>query len=91
MIVVEMKKEELGPTYFAYIEDKIRQRNNKLHLNGTIRSILYSRKGLRNTVQYENPEELNVRRRAVGLCAIQLELWSEAQELPESLKGVKFK
>jgi hypothetical protein len=34
--------------------------------------------------------ELNVRRRAVGLCSIQLEMWSEARALPLSLNEIVF-
>ena len=91
MIFDEIEKGTVYPFYYAVIEDNIRQKANKLQLNGTINSRLYRRKDLVNTIHYEAPEELNVRRRAVGLCSIQLQLWSQARDLPLSLKEVQFK
>ena len=91
MIFIEMEKGNLKPFYYAVLEDNIRSARNQNQLNGTINYFYKDSKDKTNAVVYENPDELNIRRRAVGLCPIQLELWSEARELPESLKGVKFK
>ena len=75
----------------TFIDDNIRYSRNQPQLYGTMTVIISNGTEGINSVIYENPEELNVRRRAAGLCTIHLELWSEAKELPESLKGVKFK
>ena len=91
MIFAEMEKGTVYPFYYAAIEDKMRQRTNSPQLNGTISSRFYRLNNIVNTIEYEKPEELNLRRRAVGLCSIQLEMWSEARELPESLKEIEFK
>jgi hypothetical protein len=89
MIFTEIEKGTIYPFYYAAIEDYMQRRLNKPKLYGTITSRYNGISG--KSVQFENPEELNVRRRSVGLCSIQLEMWSEARELPESLKEVIFK
>jgi hypothetical protein len=89
MILDEIEKGTIYPFYYAAIEDYMQRRLNKPKLYGTITSRYNGISG--KSVQFENPEELNVRRRSVGLCSIQLEMWSEARELPESLKEVIFK
>tara|TARA_B100000809_G_scaffold119529_1_gene117774 strand:+ start:6977 stop:7885 length:909 start_codon:yes stop_codon:yes gene_type:complete len=81
MIFAEMKTGKLKPFYYALIEDRIELNKNKVQKFGTIPYNL----------KFKNPEELNIRRKAVGLCSIQLEMWSEARELPKSLKEVNFK
>lgn len=90
-IDVEMGKGNLKPFYYAFIEDNNRFSRNQLQFYGTMPVILSNGTNRINSIKYENPEELNLRRKSVGLCSIQLELWSEARELPESLKNVEFK
>jgi hypothetical protein len=91
MIFTEIGKGTIYPFYYAAIEDYMRYRKRRPQWYGTMNYIYKSSIDYTNGVQFENPEELNVRRRSVGLCSIQLEMWSEARELPESLKGVIFK
>ena len=91
IIFAEMEKGTVYPFYYAAIEDRMRQRTNSPQLNGTINIRFNSRNSSVNSIEYEKPEELNLRRRAVGLCSIQLEMWSEARELPESLKEIEFR
>tara|TARA_B100000809_G_scaffold266671_1_gene330628 strand:+ start:1943 stop:2923 length:981 start_codon:yes stop_codon:yes gene_type:complete len=91
MILEEIVKGTIYPFYYAAIEDRIRLGTRQPQLYGTVPVIFNSRTDLSNGIQYENSEELNIRRRAVGLCSIQLDLWSRARELPESLKKIKFK
>lgn len=91
MIFTEIEKGTIYPFYYAAIEDYMRYRKRRPQWYGTMNYIYKSSIDYTNGVQFENPEELNVRRRAVGLCPIQLEMWSEARELPISLKEVEFK
>ena len=91
MIFSEIEKGTIYPFYYAAIEDNIRLSRSQPQVYGTIPIIYKKSKDVSNGVQYENPEELNIRRRAVGLCSIQLELWSRARELPLSLKEIEFK
>jgi hypothetical protein len=92
MIFVEMKNGTIYPFYYAAIEDYICRSRSQPFVYGIINTVYNKFIGTSGkTAQYENPEELNVRRKAVGLCSIQLEMWSEARELPESLKEVNFK
>lgn len=91
LIGKEIKKGTIYPFYYAAIEDRIRLVANKPQYYGTMTVMHRNSADGTNLIQYENPEELNVRRKAVGLCSIHLEMWSEAIELPKSLKGVEFK
>jgi len=91
MIYVEIEKGTIYPFYYAAIEDRIRLGSKQPQLYGTMTVIHRTSKDGINSIQYENPEELNIRRRAIGLCSIQLEMWSEARELPKSLKRIEFK
>jgi hypothetical protein len=88
MVFIEMEKGNLYPFYYASIVDYIRLSNAQPLVYGTLTSFDQPPD---EVVQFEAPEELNMRRRAVGLCSFQLELWSEARELPESLKAIDFK
>ncbi|NQX99209.1 MAG: hypothetical protein HRT73_15220 [Flavobacteriales bacterium] len=91
MIFTEIEKGSIYPFYYAAIEDRIRLGSKQSQLYGTMIVIHSRSKDGRNSIQYEKPEELNIRRRAVGLCSIQLEMWSRAIELPLSLKEIDFK
>jgi hypothetical protein len=92
MILDEIDKGTIYPFYYAVIEDYISWGRSQPFIYGTIKSVYNKFVGASGkTAKYENPEELNVKRRSVGLCSIQLEMWSEARELPESLKEVIFK
>ncbi|MDG1476038.1 MAG: hypothetical protein P8Q14_02730 [Vicingaceae bacterium] len=91
MIFTEMEKGNIKPFYYAVLEDDIRASRNQSQLYGTWSAIYSNSFDVAAEVLFENPEEINVRRKAVGLCPIQVELWSQARELPESLKGIEFK
>ena len=92
MIFAEIEKGTIYPFYYAAIEDYMRRGTKKPQLYGTITSRYNSFISISGkSLQFENPEELNVRRRSVGLCSIQLKMWSEARDLPLSLKEVQFK
>ena len=91
MIYAEIEKGTIYPFYYAAIEDIIRLGGKQPQLYGTMNYIYKSSINYLNRAQFENPEELNIRRRTVGLCSIQLEMWSEARELPASLKEIVFK
>ncbi len=91
MIFTEMEKGTVYPFYYAALEDKIRLSKKQVQVYGTMPMMYIGNNDVSNSLQFENPEELNMRRRSVGLCSIQLEMWSEARELPESLKEVEFK
>lgn len=91
LIFNEIEKGTVFPFYYAALEDGIRLGSRRPQLYGTMPIIYNKNTDVSNGIQYETPEELNIRRRTVGLCPIQLELWSQARELPESLKGVTFK
>ncbi|MGB0882611.1 MAG: hypothetical protein ACPGSO_06625 [Vicingaceae bacterium] len=91
MINSEMQKGTVLPYYYAAIEDNKRVSRKKPQLYGTTLIVYSGNKDVSHLLEFENPEELNLRRKSVGLCSIQLELWSKARELPESLKNVEFK
>ncbi len=91
MISTEMDKGNLKPFYHAFIEDQIRESRKQPQLYGTWSPIYYNNFDVGGEVSFENPEELNIRRRAIGLCSIQLALWAKTKKLPASLKGVQFK
>ena len=91
MIFAEIEKGTIYPFYYAAIEDYIRLKKKNPQLYGTMNYIHKSSIDYSNGVEFENPEELNIRRRTVGLCSIQLEMWSKARELPLSLKEINFK
>ena len=90
-IHAEMKKGTVYPFYYAAIEDNLKVSRKQPQIYGTIPVVYSGNKDVSDVLQFENPEELNIRRRVIGLCSIQLELWSQARELPKSLKGVQFK
>ena len=89
MITEEMSNGNLKPFFYASFMDNYRLSKNEPQLYGTI-NYVYNYNAI-NYLEYENPEELNIRRRAVGLCSIQLKLWSAAQDLPPALQNITFK
>jgi hypothetical protein len=91
MILKEAEKGTVFPFYYAAIDDNIKVSRKQAQLYGTIPIAFNGNEDVSDFLLYENPEELNIRRREIGLCPIQLELWSRARELPKSLKEVEFK
>jgi hypothetical protein len=91
MILNEVENGAVFPFYYAAIEDNIKVSRKLPQIYGTIPIAFNGNEDVSDFLLYEIPEELNVRRRSVGLCPIQLELWSKARDLPKSLKGVEFK
>ncbi len=91
LIFAEIEKGTVFPFYYAALEDYFRLNDNRPQLYGTIPVQYKKNKDVSSLIEYETPKELNVRRRSVGLCSIQLEMWSEAREMPISLKEVDFK
>ena len=89
MITEEMKNGKLKPFFYASFIDQYRLSKDEPQLYGTI-NYIYNYNSL-SYLEYENPEELNIRRRSVGLCSIQLKLWSTARDLPPALQNITFK
>lgn len=89
LIEKEMKRGKIKPFYYAALEDSYRMSHKEPQLYGTI-NYVYNYNMI-NYLEYEKPEEINIRRRSVGLCPIDLKLWSTAQDLPPALENIKFK
>jgi len=89
MITEEMKNGKLKPFFYASFIDQYKFVKKEPQLYGTI-NYIYVYNSLAH-LKYENPEELNIRRRSVGLCSIQLKLWSSARDLPPALQNINFK
>lgn len=88
----EIKKEHLKPFYYAQLYEQYLFNNNQPKCYGT--RIAYYRLLADVDVpqyEYENPEELNLRRKSVGLCKVEVECWAYAIDLPEPLQNIKFK
>lgn len=90
MIHKEIKKEHLKPFYYAQLYEQ--------YLFNTSQPKCYAtRIGYYRVLvdapqfEYENPEELNLRRKSVGLCKVEIECWAYAMDLPEALQNIKFK
>lgn len=89
LIEKEIKRGKIKPFYCAALEDSYRLSHKEPQLYGTV-NYVYNLSFI-NYLEYENPEELNIRRRNVGLCPIEVELWSTAQDLPPALENINFK
>lgn len=86
----ELKEGNLAPDFYAKFEDHYRYTKGFPQLYGSMCSYFRQSKNY-DSLQFEKPEELNVRRRKIGLCSIEIEVWSFGMELPKSLKNIKFK
>lgn len=86
-IKVEMTSGNLPPYYLAYIEDISRQAKNLPQIYLSFAKSSYCE---RNTNCIEDPENLNLRRKSVGLCSIELEYWTNAEDFPEVVKNLIY-
>ncbi len=88
-IVQQIKKEmvlgNLPPYYLAYLTDISKTALAQPQIYFTIFKTSYCAK-IANCI--DKPEELNIRRKSVGLCSIELEFWANAQEFPKELYDV---
>jgi len=89
LIKKEMELGNLKPFYSAYFEDLHQMQKNEPQVYLTTK-LYFSNPDLDDTKVVE-PQELNIRRKSIGLCSIQLEYWAQAKELPLSLRQVNFK
>lgn len=94
IILDEITAGHLKPYFLAMLEDLYLFKTNQPIKYAT--QINYFKQVQNEIVKYknlevENPEELNIRRKSIGLCPIEIEYWSLAKELPKSLQNVKFK
>lgn len=91
----EISKEiELGkvkPFILGKLEDACLQANSKPSRYAT--RLYYFKQIAKEDFNYEveTPEELNQRRKSIGLCSVQIEAWSNIMELPMNLQSIKFK
>ncbi len=86
-IQTEMESGNLPPYFLAYLEDLYR---NSKKLPQTYLTFSKSSYCERTTNCIEAPENLNVRRKAVGLCSIELEYWTNAEDFPEVVKNLMY-
>jgi hypothetical protein len=85
LLLKELEKGNLKPFAFGQLEDRAR-------INGKQPQLYFTSSSSSVGVDLvENPEELNIRRKSIGLCPIEIEFWSLAKELPLSLQEIKFK
>lgn len=89
LIVKEIELGNLKPFIYGRLEDSYNgiSKNPFLYLS-PIYTYMNFEGGFKEIVK---PEELNVRRKSIGLCPIEIEYWSLAKELPMSLQEIKFK
>ncbi len=83
-LLEELEKGRLKPFVYGQLKDRVRVYKEEPQIYLT--SLNYT-----NDDKVENPEELNIRRKSIGLCPIEIEFWSLAKELPLSLQEIKFK
>ena len=89
LIIKEIELGNLKPFIYGRLEDSYNgiSKNPLLYL-----SPIYSHMEFEGSVkEIVKPEELNIRRKSIGLCPIEIEFWSLAKELPLSLQEIKFK
>lgn len=90
MIHKEINKQHLKPFYYAQLYEQYLFNTNQPKYYGT-RVGYYRLLVDAPQFEYENPEELNIRRKSVGLCKVEIECWAYAIDLPEALQNIKFK
>ena len=85
LIGLEMAKGNIAPYYYATLLDQ--------HLSNKKQPVRYATSNFYypKNIKFEKPEELNIRRKSVGLEPITLHFWKKVKELPESLKNITFK
>ncbi|MCB9361318.1 MAG: hypothetical protein H6588_08455 [Flavobacteriales bacterium] len=89
LLLKELELGNLKPFIYGEFEDRARVTEKRPQLYLTSGSFVGNR--LVEVDLIEKPEELNIRRKSIGLCPIEIEYWSSARELPLSLQEVKFK
>lgn len=89
MITKEMELGRLKPFILGQLEDRDRVTEEKPQVYYTVLWFYMPQNEIIATV--DNPKELNIRRKSIGLCPIQVEYWAQAQELPSTLQTVEFK
>ncbi|MBI2281922.1 MAG: hypothetical protein HYU68_14700 [Bacteroidetes bacterium] len=83
----EMYQGNLHPTYLAYLTDVSKSTLGLPQVYFTSFKSSYCKKQ-QNCI--ENPKELNLRRRSVGLCSIELDFWLEAEDFPKELENLMY-
>jgi hypothetical protein len=89
LIIKEVEKGNLKPFIYGRLEDSYNgiSKNPQLYLHP-----IYTNNDYKGRFkEIVKPEELNIRRKSIGLCPIEIEFWSLALELPLSLQEIKFK
>lgn len=89
LIQKEINLGNLKPFYLAHFEDLNKVSLNLPQVYLTVKT--YFSDSEKDTTQVEDAENINQRRKSVGLCSVQIDYWSEAKELPISLKNIEFK
>jgi tetratricopeptide (TPR) repeat protein len=84
----EMKEGNLSPNYLALLTDISK---SALKLPQVYLTFLKSYYCKDNENCIENPKELNVRRRLVGLCSIELDFWVDAIDFPKEIEELLYK
>lgn len=86
-INIEINRGDLPSHYLAFLTDV-----SKYYLKLPQVYLTFSKSSYCNEIHncIENPKELNIRRRSVGLCSIELDFWTEAKDFPNELENLMY-
>ena len=90
LINKEITDENLKPFYLEQLREQYLYDTDQ-PLEYGIRLTVYRLLKNPPKMRYANPEEINIRRKKIGLCSVQVHAWAYAMELPEPLQNIKFK
>lgn len=90
LINKEINNENLKPFYLEQLREQYLYETDQ-PLEYGIRLTVYRLLKKSPIIHYANPEEINIRRKKIGLCSVQVQAWAYAMELPEHLQNIKFK